>query len=139
MRPFGRYNNNFFQLHNRKHCFIMICLCAVYLCVCAVSEIRVCAHRLEGTVLINLLLSSRSSAALSTCFLSYRRAGQRWFGLFVFTSRPQVIHINFPQRMILLGSLIPSHKYILKNLTFVVRTYTCGYVTALVKSFTWPG
>ena len=37
--------------------------------------------------------------------------------------------------MILPGSLIPSHKYVLKNLTFVVRSHSCIYVTTLVKSF----
>ena len=70
---------------------------------------------------------------------TYRRAGQRCFGLLALINRPQVRYIHLPERMIVPGSLIPSHKYILKNLTFVVRSHTCVYVTTLVKSFTWPG
>ena len=52
---------------------------------------------------------------------SYRRARQRCFWLLAFISRPQVRNIHFPGRMISPGSLIPSDKYFLKNLTFVVR------------------
>ena len=48
------------------------------------------------------------------------RARQRCFWLLAFISRPQVRNIHFPGRMILPGSLIPSDKYFLKNLTFVV-------------------
>ena len=69
---------------------------------------------------------------------TYRRAGQRFFGLLALIIRPQVRYIHLPKRMILPRSLIPSHKYILKNLTFVVRTHSCVNVTTLVKSFTWP-
>ena len=54
----------------------------------------------------------------------YRRARQRCFWLLAFISRPQVRNIHLPGRMILPGSLIPSHKYFLKNLTFVVRIST---------------
>ena len=68
---------------------------------------------------------------------TYRRAGQRCFGLLALISRPQVRYIHLPERMILPGSLIPSDKYILKNLTFVACIHSCGYVTALVKSFTF--
>ena len=53
-----------------------------------------------------------------------RRARQRCFWLLAFISRPQVRNIHLPGRMILPGSLIPSDKYFLKNLTFVVRTST---------------
>ena len=53
-----------------------------------------------------------------------RRARQRCFWLLAFISRPQVRNIHLPGRMILPGSLIPSHKYFLKNLTFVVRIST---------------
>ena len=52
---------------------------------------------------------------------SYRRARQRCFWLLAFISRPQVRNIHLPGRMILPGSLIPSDKYFLKNLTCVVR------------------
>ena len=52
---------------------------------------------------------------------SYRRARQRCFWLLAFISRPQVRDIHLPGRKILSGSLIPSDKYFLKNLTFVVR------------------
>ena len=55
---------------------------------------------------------------------SYRRARQRCFWLLAFISRPQVRNIHLPGRMILPGSLIPSDKYFLKNLTFVVRIST---------------
>ena len=41
---FSKSKNNFSQLANREQFFIMICLCAVNLCVCAVSESRVRAH-----------------------------------------------------------------------------------------------
>ena len=51
---------------------------------------------------------------------SYRRARQRCFWLLAFISRTQVRNIHLPGRMILPGSLIPSDKYFLKNLTFVV-------------------
>ena len=51
----------------------------------------------------------------------FRRARQRCFWLLAFISRPQVRNIHLPGRMILPGSLIPSDKYFLKNLTFVVR------------------
>ena len=51
----------------------------------------------------------------------YRRARQRCFWLLAFISRPQVRNIHLPGRMILSGSLIPSDKYFLKNVTFVVR------------------
>ena len=54
----------------------------------------------------------------------YRRARQRCFWLLAFISRPQVRNIHLPGRMILPGSLIPSDKYFLKNLTFVVRIST---------------
>ena len=56
----------------------------------------------------------------------YRRAGPRCFGLLALISRPQVRYIYLPERMILPGSLIPSDKCILKNLTFVVRIHSCG-------------
>ena len=49
------------------------------------------------------------------------RARQRCFWLLAFISRPQVRNIHLPERMILPGSIIPSDKYFLKNLTFVVR------------------
>ena len=55
---------------------------------------------------------------------SYCRARQRCFWLLAFISRPQVRNIHLPGRMILPGSLIPSDKYFLKNLTFVVRIST---------------
>ena len=42
---FSKSKNNFSQLANREHYFIMICLCAGNYCVCAVSESRVRAHR----------------------------------------------------------------------------------------------
>ena len=48
------------------------------------------------------------------------RAGQRCFGLLALISRPHVRPIHLPERMTLPESLIPSDKYILKNLTFVV-------------------
>ena len=51
----------------------------------------------------------------------YRRARQRCFWLLAFINRPQVRNIHLPERMILPGSFIPSDKYFLKNLTFVVR------------------
>ena len=51
----------------------------------------------------------------------YRRARQRCFWLLAFISRPRVRNIHLPGRMILPGSLIPSDKYFLKSLTFVVR------------------
>ena len=54
----------------------------------------------------------------------YRRARQRCFWLLAFISRPQVRNIHLPGRMILPGSLIPSDKYFLKNLTVVVRIST---------------
>ena len=53
-----------------------------------------------------------------------RRARQRCFWLLAFISRPQVRNIHLSGRTILPGSLIPSHKYFLKNLTFVVRIST---------------
>ena len=65
---------------------------------------------------------------------SYRRARQRCFWLLAFISRPQVRNIHLPGRMILPGSLIPSHKYFLKNLTFVVL---CG-TTFVVLNLSWP-
>ena len=52
---------------------------------------------------------------------TYRGERQRCFRLLAFVSRPQVRNIHLPRRMILPGSLIPSDKYFLKNLTFVVR------------------
>ena len=52
---------------------------------------------------------------------SYRRARQCCFWLLAFISLPQVRNIHLPGRMILPESLIPSDKYFLKNLTFVVR------------------
>ena len=55
---------------------------------------------------------------------SYRRARQRCFWLLAFISCPQVRNIHLPGQMILPGSLIPSDKYFLKNLTFVVRIST---------------
>ena len=58
---------------------------------------------------------------------TYRRAGQRCFGLLALISRPHVSYIHLPERMILPESLIPSDKYTLKNLTFVVRSYSCVY------------
>ena len=70
---------------------------------------------------------------------TYRRAGQRCFGLLALISRPQVRYTQFPEELILPRLLIPAHKYILKNLTPVVRIYSCVYVTTLVKSFTWQG
>ena len=69
---------------------------------------------------------------------TYRRAGQRCFGLLALISCPQVQYIYLPGRMILAGLIIPSDKCILKNLTFVVRNHSCVYVTTLVKSFSWP-
>ena len=57
-------------------------------------------------------------------YFFYRRARQRCFWLLAFISRPQVRNIHLSGRMILLGSLIPSDKYFLKNLTFVVRIST---------------
>ena len=69
---------------------------------------------------------------------TYRRAGQHCFGLLVLISRPHVRYIHLPKRKILPRSLIPSDKYILKSLTFVVRIHSCVYVTTLVKSFTYP-
>ena len=57
-------------------------------------------------------------------YLQYRRARQRCFWLLAFISRPQVRNIHLPGRMILPRSLIPSDKYFLKNLTFVVRIST---------------
>ena len=44
--------------------------------------------------------------------------------LFLAISRPQVRNIYLQGRMILPRSLIPSDKYFLKNLTFVVRIST---------------
>ena len=77
---------------------------------------------------------------LHTLKQGYRRAGQRCFRLLALISCSQVRCIHLPEQMILPGSLIPSDKYILKTLTFVVGIHSCtGYVTALVKSFTWPG
>ena len=62
------------------------------------------------------------SSQFGVCYLSlFRRARQRCFWLLAFISRPQVRNIHLPGRMILSGSLIPSDKYFLKNLTFVVR------------------
>ena len=55
---------------------------------------------------------------------SSRRARQPCFRLLAFISRPQVRCISYPGRMILPGSLIPSDKYFLKNLTFVVSIST---------------
>ena len=52
---------------------------------------------------------------------SHRRARQCCFWLLAFISLPQVRNIHLPGRMILPESLIPSDKYFLKNLTFVVR------------------
>ena len=49
-----------------------------------------------------------------------RRARQFCFSLLVVISRPQIRNIHLSGRMILPGSLIPSDKYFLKNLTFVV-------------------
>ena len=46
---------------------------------------------------------------------TYRRAGQRCFGLLALISRPQVRYIYLSERMILPGSLIPSDKYILER------------------------
>ena len=48
------------------------------------------------------------------------------------------IHSSF-RRNDLARSLIPSDKYMLKNLTFVVRIYSCVYVTTLVISFRLRG
>ena len=81
--------------------------------------------------------SITNSAKLSS--QTYRRAGQRCFELLALISRPQVRYIHLSERMILPGSRIPSDKYILKNLTFVVRIHSCVNVTTLVKSFSWPG
>ena len=53
-----------------------------------------------------------------------RRARQRCFWLLAFISHPQIRNIHLPGRMILPRSLIPSDKYFLKNLTFVVRIST---------------
>ena len=50
----------------------------------------------------------------------------------------RVSFIHLPERIILRGSLIPSGKYILKNLTCVVCSHSSVCVTTLVKSFTWP-
>ena len=59
---------------------------------------------------------------ISSCIvLFYRRAKLRCFWLLAFISRPQVRNIHLPGQMNLPGSLIPSDKYFLKNLTFVVR------------------
>ena len=55
-------------------------------------------------------------------FRHFRRASQQCFWLLAFISRPQVRNIHLPGQMILSGSLIPSDKYFLKNLTFVVRS-----------------
>ena len=68
-----------------------------------------------------------------------RTAGQRRFGILALISRIQVNYIYLPERIILPGSLIPSDKYILKNITIVVRSHWCVYVITLVKSFMWPG
>ena len=51
MRPFSRSKNNFLQLANREHCFIMVCLCEA-------SERGVRAHSLEGTLLATYFLCS---------------------------------------------------------------------------------
>ena len=79
-----------------------------------------------------------SSAVQFSNYQSYRRAGLRCFGLLTLLSRPQVKYIHLSERMILPGSLIVSDRYILKNLTFVVRNQSYAYVTTLVKFFTWP-
>ena len=55
---------------------------------------------------------------------TYRKARQCCFRLLAFLSRPQVRNFHLPRRMIVSGSLIPSHKYFLKNLAFVVRIST---------------
>ena len=68
-----------------------------------------------------------------------RRAGQRCFWLLALISSSQIRYIHLSERMILSGSLIPSDNCILKNLIFMVRIHSRGYVTALVKSLTWPG
>ena len=47
----------------------------------------------------------------------HHRARQRCFWLLAFISRPQVRNIHLPGQVILPGSLIPSDKYFLKNLT----------------------
>ena len=65
--------------------------------------------------------------------------------------RIQVRCIHLPERMILPGTHIPSHKYIQKNLTFVVRSHSCVSLvfnslrvfiplvcTRVFNSFTWP-
>ena len=64
-------------------------------------------------------ISKRSFNFIVCC-----RARQRCFWLLAFISRPQVKDIHLLGRMILPGSLIPSHKCFLKNLTFVVRIST---------------
>ena len=65
--------------------------------------------------------STPSPTVQSTPVNRTGRARQRCFWLLAFISRPQVRNIHLPGRMILPGSLIPSDKYFLKNLTFVVR------------------
>ena len=70
---------------------------------------------------------------------TYSRAAQRCFWLLALISRSQVRYIHLPKQMILPGTLIPSDKYILKNLTSVVHSHLCVYVTTLVKFFTWLG
>ena len=69
---------------------------------------------------------------------SYRRARQRCFWLLAFISRPQVRNIHLPGRIILPGSLIPSDKYFLKNLTFVVRISTRVATSPFPCSSPWP-
>ena len=55
----------------------------------------------------------------------FRRAKQRYFWLLTFVSRrPHVRNIYLSGRMIIPGLFIPSDKYFLKNLTFVVRIST---------------
>ena len=58
--------------------------------------------------------------------VSYSRARQRCFWLSVLIRRPQVSRrlILISGRLTLTDSLIPSDKYFLKNLTFVVRIST---------------
>ena len=56
--------------------------------------------------------------------ITHHRARLRCFSLLHVIYRPKVTHIYFPGRTILPEAFIPSNKYFLKNLTFVVRIST---------------
>ena len=74
-----------------------------------------------------MVISIESHLLLRNHSEIYRRAGQRCFGLLALISRTRVRYIYLPERMILPGSLIPSDKCILLNLTFVIRIQSCVY------------